>query len=145
MLLWAPRERDLFLHEATHSFEANVWASDREYLEQFKKQFDDAQPVRYGGIAAAAGFALLPPLAYLRRPGMASFYAWVDHWEDVAETHCYLRRHNRRVEFLRTRDEALYKKCRILDRFIRGEALAGEATGKPAVLVFRAGTAHNQE
>ena len=68
------------------------------------------------------GYTLLPPLGWIRPRGMPSFYVWVNHWEDVAETHCYLRRHGD-VDFLRSKDKALYDKCRIIDTFTKGEAI----------------------
>jgi len=35
----------------------------------------------------------------------------MDHFEDFAETHCYLARHGGDVEFLREGDPVLYAKC----------------------------------
>ncbi len=129
-LLWAPRDGELFLHEATHSFEANVRADNRGRWEEFKRQFDTAQRGPYGGITALLGFALVPPLAYVRPPGVASFYGWVDHWEDVAETHCYLRRHGGDVEILKTQDKILYSKCQIVGELTRGNAIREEYLAK---------------
>ena len=74
VLLLAPRDGELFLHEATHSFEANVWAHEPERWARFGKRFDGAQPRAYGGTGAALAFAVLPPLAFLRPRGMPSFY-----------------------------------------------------------------------
>jgi len=120
-ILLAPRDGELFLHEATHSFEANVWAYEPGRWARFGERFDGAQPRAYGGAGAALAFTFVPPLAFVRPRGMPSFYGWLNHWEDVAETHCLLRRHDGDVEFLATSDGALYEKCRIVRAFLAGE------------------------
>ena len=51
---------------------------------------------------------------------MPSLYGWMDHFEDFAETHCYLARHGGDVEFLREGDPVLYAKCQAARRFIAG-------------------------
>ena len=61
---------------------------------------------------------------------MASFYGWANHWEDVAETHCYLARHGNNVGFLKGRDNTLYKKCQIFQQFAKGEDIRGEQFAK---------------
>ncbi len=130
VLLWGPRDGELFLHEATHSFEANVRARNGAYWLEFKKQFDDAQSMPHAGIGALLAYALIPPLCYVRPPGMASFYGWINHWEDVAETHCYLRRHDNNVEFLRRRDKTFYNKCQIVQQLTTGKRIRGEWLAK---------------
>jgi len=128
----APRDGELFLHEATHSFEFNMAAFNTGYWKEFLAQFDASQSTSHGGIAAMFGYALFPPLGWMRPHGMPSFYGWVNHWEDVAETHCYLRRHGD-VDFLSSRDKALYDKCRLVDAFTKGETLGeGLRTGQQA-------------
>ena len=124
LLFGLPGDGELFLHEATHSFEANVSVRNTLYWREFKARFDNAQSRSHGGVVAMLGFMLLPPLRYVRPQGMASFYGWMNRDEDVAETHCYLRRHDNNVEFLRKRDKALYDKCRILDQFVSGKDFA---------------------
>ena len=126
----SPREGELFLHEATHSFEFNMWAWQRPYWEEFRRRLDSAQSMRHAGIAAQLVSSLVPLLNLVRPPGMASFYAWTNHWEDVAETHCFLRRHNGDVEFLSSRDKALYDKSRLVAAFTMGQTLGSERPGK---------------
>jgi len=86
---------------------------------KFYTEFEKAQKIPYGGTPAALAFSLMPPLGFIRPSTMPSWYGWTNHWEDVAETHCYLRKHNGDVD--PKKDQVLYEKCRIIDRFIRGE------------------------
>ncbi len=126
LLLESPRPNELFLHEASHSFEANVRAHDRPYWEDFKRHFDDAQSIRHGGMPALLAYAFIPLLGSVRPPGMASYRGWINHWEDVAETNCYLRKHDNDVDFLKRRDETLYNKCQIVRDFTSGKEMPKE-------------------
>lgn len=116
ILLWAPAEKELFLHEASHSFEFNIGTYDYDRWLKFYEDFNGARPTTYGGLATSLTFMALPPVGFIRPKGMPSFYATVNHFEDFAETHCYLR--NRNIEKLK--DKALYKKCKIVQKFVSG-------------------------
>ena len=49
---------------------------------------------------------------------MPSLYGWLNHFEDFAETHCYMARHGGDEEFLRDSDLALFKKCKAAEPLI---------------------------
>ena len=51
---------------------------------------------------------------------MPSLYGWLNHFEDFAETHCYMARYGGDVEFLRQSDLALFKKCKAVERLLSG-------------------------
>jgi len=130
VLLFAPRDGDLFLHEATHSFEMNMRARERGRWVAFLREFRSAQPGRkaesysqWTALGCTLALSLAPPLAYVRPKGMPSLYALMGHYEDVAETNCYLRRHAAELGALRTSDPVLLAKCRAVERFTAGEAL----------------------
>jgi len=121
VLFFAPKDEDVFLHEASHSFEFNVQAQSNAEWERFYYAFNAAQTKAYDGIFPRLLFLSVPVAGYLRPAGMASLYGASNHLEDSAETHCYLRKHNNNVEFLKKKDPVLYKKCRIAEKFVNGE------------------------
>ena len=119
ILLWAPRDKEVFLHEASHSFEFNMGTNFYDEWLAFYKDFG-GEIGNYGGIATSLVLCALPPVGYLRPAGMPTFYGSVSHFEDFAETHCYLRRHGD-IEFLKTKDRRLYEKCKALEKLVNGE------------------------
>ena len=120
ILFFAPNDEEIFLHEATHSFEFNVQAKSNKEWASFYKQFNGAQTKPYNNIIPAIVFFAVPPAGYLRPATMPSLYGACNHLEDSAKTHCYLRRHNGNVEFLKEKDPTLYKKCKIVEKFTEG-------------------------
>jgi len=58
---------------------------------------------------------------------MPSVYGDVNHFEDFAKTHCYLRRNN--IELIKNKDPILYKKCKIVERFTDPHTVAAKAGG----------------
>ncbi len=118
VLLWAPRDDDLFLHEASHSFEFNMGTNFYEEWLAFYEAFSGPKE-SYGGIVASLVSLAVPPISYLRPVGMPTFYGSVNHFEDFAETHCYLRRH-KDIEPLKSKDLQLYEKCKAAEKFIHG-------------------------
>jgi hypothetical protein len=134
LLLMAPRDGELFLHEASHSFEFTIYTEQPERWRRFMAEFEAAGglpylPRPFGALAYAAAATVLPPVAYLRVPSMPSLYGWLDHFEDFAETHCYLVRHDGDVEFLRDSDPALLAKCRAVRRLTGG--MSGAEANSP--------------
>lgn len=125
VVFFAPRNGELFLHEASHSFEFNIHTKRQKLWLSFYKEFQDAGGLPYlpgvvGPLAYSTVVTVLPPLAYTRVPSMPSLYGWLDHFEDFAETHCYLARHGGDVEFLRDSDPALFKKCKAVKELLEG-------------------------
>ncbi len=136
VLLFAPRDGELFLHEASHSFEFNVATRRRDVWLAFLKEFEDAGgpphlPPYVGALAYAAAVSSIPPIGYLRVRGMPSLYGWLDHFEDFAETHCYLARHGGDVDFLRESDPVLFRKCMAVQKLCNGW-VSDEAAGAEA-------------
>ncbi len=116
ILLWAPGDKQFFLHEASHSFEFNMGSSNYDYWLKFYEDFNGAKSASYGGLATSLTFMALPPVGFVRPKGMPSFYATVNHFEDFAETHCYLRNH----DMEKLKDPVLRRKCEIVEKFISG-------------------------
>ncbi len=121
ILFPTPRENDVFLHEASHSFEFNIKAEISNNWDRFYEEFSQAQTRKYD--EGALYVLALAPLT-LRPTSMPSLYGSANHFEDFAETHCYLRRNN--IELIKDKDPTLYKKCRIVARFIDSGNPAGE-------------------
>jgi hypothetical protein len=111
VLFPVPREKDVFLHEASHSFELNIKDISDKW-EVFCKEFNEAQTRKYSETAFLSR-TFLPEL--IRPDSMPSVYGSANHYEDFAETHCYLRRNN--IELIKDKDPTLYKKCKIVERF----------------------------
>ena len=111
ILFFTPREKDVFLHEASHSFELNLKAEISNKWQRFYEEFNRVQVREYDS-AVLLWHALLPITP--KPHSMPSFYSGANHFEDFAETHCYLRRNN--IELIK--DPALYKKCKIVERFV---------------------------
>jgi hypothetical protein len=123
LVFWAARDDELFLHEASHSFEANVLSQDEAYWSLFNADFDNSRSGGFNGVMAVVGCLVFPPLTYVRPRGSASLYGLISHWEDFAETHCYLRRYEGNIESLLERDPAFYWKLQAVERFTRGRRL----------------------
>lgn len=111
ILFPVPRENSVFLHEASHSFELNIKDVSNEW-DAFYKEFSEVQTREYSKTAFLSR-AFLPEL--LRPDSMPSAYGSANHYEDFAETHCYMRRNN--IELIKDKDPTLYKKCKIVERF----------------------------
>ena len=128
ILLFAPRDSELFSHEAAHSFTFNVmW--DEKVCKRMVKGWEEAGGLPYlppviGGVFYFAFGSAFPPILYLRPDSMASFYGCVNPLEDMAETHCYLLRHDNNIEFLKEEDPAFYRKCKAWEDFIHGRELS---------------------
>jgi hypothetical protein len=125
LVFFAPRNGELFLHEASHSFEFNVYTFHPEKWRAFFQEFEEAGGPLYlpryaGAIVFTSVVSLVPPVGYLRVPGMPSIYACLNHFEDFAVTSCYLARHGGNVEFLKESDAALLGKCRAVQRLLAG-------------------------
>ncbi|MCK4373938.1 MAG: hypothetical protein KAX19_01375, partial [Candidatus Brocadiae bacterium] len=125
VVFFAPRDDELFLHEASHSFEFAIYTRHRDAWLAFLEEFEAAGGVSYlpshiGPVAYSTVVSLMPPVGYLRVRGMPSLYGWLNHFEDFAETHCFLQRHGGEVEFLRDHDPALFSKCKAAARFVEG-------------------------
>ena len=112
VLFFTPREDDVFLHEASHSFELNIKAEISNKWDRFYEEFSRVQTRQYDeGVSLC--YALLPIVS--RPTSMPSFYGGANHFEDFAETHCYLRQNN--IELIKDKDPILYQKCKIVERF----------------------------
>jgi hypothetical protein len=123
VLFPVPREKDVFLHEASHSFELNIKDISDKW-EAFCKEFSEAQTRKYSETA----FLIRTFLPELIRPdSMPSVYGSANHYEDFAETNCYLRRNN--IELIKDKDPTLYKKCKIVERFTDPYGTAAKAGG----------------
>ncbi len=120
ILLWAPRDEEVFLHEASHSFEFNMGTNYYTEWLEFYNDFGGGEITNYGGIVTSLVVSIFPPLGFLRPAGMPTFYGSTSHFEDFAETHCYLHRHGD-IEFLKTKDRRLYEKCKALKKLVNGE------------------------
>jgi hypothetical protein len=123
ILFPVPREGDVFLHEASHSFELNIKdVSDK--WDAFCKEFSEAQTKKYSETVFLSR-TFLPEL--FRPDSMPSVYGGANHFEDFAETHCYLRRNN--IELIKDKDPTLYRKCKIVERFTDPYGTAANASG----------------
>jgi hypothetical protein len=123
ILFPVPRESNIFLHEASHSFELNIKdVSDK--WDVFCKEFSEVQTKEYSETVFLSR-TFLPEL--LRPDSMPSVYGSADHFEDFAETHCYLRRNN--IELIKDKDPTLYRKCKIVERFTDPYGTAAKASG----------------
>jgi hypothetical protein len=122
ILLPVPRENNVFLHEASHSFELNIKDDNSDKWEAFYKEFDGVQAEDYSETV----FLSQTSLTELSRPAsMPGFNSGVNHFEDFAETHCYLRRNN--IELIKDKDPTLYRKCKIVERFTDPYGTAAKA------------------
>ncbi|KPK62336.1 MAG: hypothetical protein AMK73_06250 [Planctomycetes bacterium SM23_32] len=86
-----------------------------------------------GPLAYAAAATVLPPVAYMRVAGMPSLYGWLNHFDDFAETHCYIVRHGNDVGFLAQADPVLFAKCRAVQRLLEEGPAAAGARGDHAL------------
>jgi hypothetical protein len=122
ILLYGHNEKQIFLHEAMHSFELNMCASHPDEWERFYNEFHMFRPENYQPILPAAVTLSGLPLDMLglRPKSMASFYGASNHREDVAETWCFLQKHSGQIEFLKAKDPALYGKCLAVEKFVCG-------------------------
>jgi hypothetical protein len=112
VLFPVPRENNVFLHEASHSFELNIKDGNSDEWKAFCKKFDGAQAEDCNETV----FLGRPLLSESSRPAsMPSVYGSTNHFEDFAETHCYLRRNN--IELIKDKYPTLYRKCKIVERF----------------------------
>ena len=112
ILLFTPRENNVFLHEAAHSFELNIKAEISTKWNRFYEEFRRVKSRQYDK-AALYVRALLPLVP--KPASMPSFYGSANHFEDFAETHCYLIRND--IELIKDKDPTLYQKCKIVERF----------------------------
>ena len=90
----------------------------------FYKEFSEVQTREYSDTVYLSR-TFLPGLS--RPASMPSVYDSVNHLEDFAQTHCYLRRNN--IELIKDKYPILYKKCRIVERFTDPHAVAAKAGG----------------
>ncbi|MCK5000237.1 MAG: hypothetical protein KAS23_11905 [Anaerohalosphaera sp.] len=118
ILSFTPRANDVFLHEASHSYEFNIKSEISGEWEKFYEEFESVQ-VREYNTGALYVRALLPVAP--RPAAMPSLYGSINHNEDFAETHCYLRRND--IEQIKETDPILYKKCKIVERFVNPEKI----------------------
>jgi hypothetical protein len=109
ILFPVPRENNVFLHEASHSFELNIKDNFSDRWETFYKKFDGVQADDYSETVLLSRTFLTGPVS------MSSSNDGVNHFEDFAETHCYLRRNN--IELIKDKYPTLYRKCRIAEKF----------------------------
>jgi hypothetical protein len=109
VLFPVPRENNVFLHEASHSFELNIKDKNNDGWKTFCKKFDGAQAEDCGETVSLSRTFLTGPVS------MSNSNDGVNHFEDFAETHCYLRRNN--IELIKDKYPTLYKKCKIAERF----------------------------
>jgi len=116
-LLPAFDDKNLFLHEATHSFEFNMAMNYKESWSNFRDAFCHVGEYDYGGGTTWLACALIP--VPIKPKGYASFYGTIDFSEDFAETYCYLRRHD--IELIKQADPILYEKCQIVKKFVEGD------------------------
>lgn len=112
VLLPVPREDEVFLHEASHSFELNIKDDISDKWDAFYKEFNEVQTGEYGDTVYLSR-TFLPELP--RLVSMPSVHSSVNHFEDFAQTHCYLRRNN--MELIKDKYPILYNKCKIVERF----------------------------
>jgi hypothetical protein len=124
VLLPVPREEQVFLHEASHSFELNIKDDISDKWAVFYKEFSEVQTNEYNKSALALRFL---SLGVSKPDSMSSSYAGADHHEDFAETHCFLRRNN--IELIKDRYPVLYKKCKIVERFTNPPTVSAKAAG----------------
>jgi hypothetical protein len=123
ILFPVPRENNVFLHEASHSFELNIKdVSDK--WDVFCKEFSEAQTKEYSETVFLSR-TFLPELS--KPASMPSIYGSANHFEDFAETHCYLRRNN--IELIKNKYPILYKKCKIVERFTDPYGTAAKTDG----------------
>ena len=91
ILFFTPREEDVFLHEASHSFEFNIKTEISNKWDRFYEEFSQVQGRQYNEEAICARTSV--PFS-IRPISIPSGYGSANHFEDFAETHCYLRRKN---------------------------------------------------
>jgi hypothetical protein len=113
VLFPVPRENNVFLHEASHSFELNIKDENSDKWKTFCKKFDGARAEDCNE-TVFWGRSLLPESS--RPASTPSVYGNANHFEDFAETHCYLRRNN--IELIKDKYPTLYRKCKLVERFI---------------------------
>jgi len=118
LLVWSD-DKNTFLHEASHSFEMRMGKTQYNQWLQFYKQFAQGKEKEKVNISAMLTQIMIPFAGSIKPKGYASLYACTNHFEDFAETHCYLRRHD--IEKLKDKDVALYNKCKAVERLISGE------------------------
>lgn len=106
------REEQVFLHEASHSFELNIKDDISDRWDAFYKEFSAVQTKEYSETTFLCR-AFLPESP--RLISMSNVCDSVDHYEDFAETHCFLRRNN--IELIKDKYPVLYKKCKLVERF----------------------------
>lgn len=124
VLFPVPREDQVFLHEAGHSFELNIKDDISDKWDVFYKEFDTVRTKEYSETAFLCR-TFLPELS--RPASIPSAYGSVDHFEDFAETHCYLRRNN--IELIKDKYPVLYQKCKIVERFTNPPTITAKAAG----------------
>lgn len=126
VLLFIPRENELFLEEAAHSFLFNAVFNeeDTKPAEKFFKVWEEANkkglphmPLLTIPLDVLNAF---PPVCYIRLKSMPCWGAIPNHIEDIAKSYCYLRRHGN-VEFLKQKDPVLYEKCIAVKEFAEGK------------------------
>jgi hypothetical protein len=121
ILFPVPREKDVFLHEASHSFELNLKDEISNQWSDFEEQFNNVQIVDYDA-SAPLGRAMF---TFVSRPkSMPSYYGSANQYEDFAETHCYLKRND--IEKIKDTDPILYAKCRLVEYFVSSGSLPPE-------------------
>jgi len=115
------RENNVFLHEASHSFELNIRDNSSDRWEAFCKEFDNIPSEEHSETVFLSRAFSSEPVS------MSNFNSSVNHFEDFAETHCFLRRNN--IELIKDKYPVLYKKCRIVERFTAPPTAVVKDTG----------------
>jgi hypothetical protein len=112
VLFPVPRENNVFLHKASHSFELNIKDENGDKKRLDWKAFCGAQAEDCN----ETGFLGQPLLSESSKPAsMSNVYGGTNHFEDFAEPHCYLRRNN--IELIKDKYPTLYRKCKLVERF----------------------------
>ena len=117
ILVWSD-DKNTFLHEASHSFEMRMGETRYEQWLQFYNEFAGGKNEKVN-ISAMLAQIVVPFAGSIKPKGYASLYACTNHFEDFAETHCFLRRND--IEKLKSKDIVLYNKCKAVERLTNGD------------------------
>jgi len=147
ILLFGPRDSELFSHEAAHSFAFNA-IQDKYVAERFATDWvnsgvNSGEPPHFPYAIKGAFYIIIgsvfPPVLYIRTKGVASLWGLVHPLEDMAETHCYLLRHNTDEKFwrkLEKKDKVFYKKCKAWESFINRHQIKKTLKSLPRPKVY---------
>ncbi|MDD5458221.1 MAG: hypothetical protein PHF37_02370 [Phycisphaerae bacterium] len=115
LLVWS-NDRNLLLHEASHSFEMRMGKTQYGQWFRFYNEFGNGvEKINFGAMLAKM---IIPFADNVKPKGYVSLYACTNHFEDFAETHCYIRRND--IEKLKNKDIILYRKCKAVERLTSG-------------------------